>query len=339
MEYRQLGTSQLSVSRIGLGTMTWGEQTNRADAFAQLDLALDAGVTLVDTAELYPIPASAATYGATETMLGAWLAERRCRDRIVLATKTAGYAPKYAHIRGGNAVQSAQNLRVALEGSLNRLRTDVIDLYQIHWADRKTNFTSKATFDEVTKEPKTDLGDIIALMERFRAEGKIRHFGVSNETPWGLMRYLTCARSTGGPGPISVQNQYNVLDRRHEDVLAEVCYRERVSLIAYSPLAGGLLTGKYLCGNADERARYLRYPKAFTGARVHDATVERLMALSRAHGVAPETLAYSFLLDGPYVDVVLVGATEVGQLKTNLECATGARRADLRPAVVDLLAA
>ena len=339
MEYRQLGTSQLSVSRIGLGTMTWGEHTDCADAFTQLDLALDNGVTLIDTAELYPIPASAASYGATETMLGAWLAERRCRDRIVLATKAAGYAPKYTHIRGGNAVQSPQNLRAALEGSLTRLRTDVIDLYQIHWADRKTNFLSKVSFDEMAKEPKTELGEIVALMERFRAEGKVRHFGVSNETPWGLMRYLTCARTMRGPGPISVQNQYNMLDRRHEDVLAEVCYRERVSLIAYSPLGGGLLTGKYLRGTADERARYFRYPKTFTGARAHDATIERLMELSRAHGVAPEALAYTFLLDGPYVDVVLIGATDVGQLKMNLECATGARRAELRRPILDLLAA
>lgn len=338
MESRRLGGSDLVVTRIGLGTMTFGEQTDRAEAFRQLDVATESGVALIDTAELYPIPPCPETYGTTETIVGDWLHDRRMRSRVVLATKVAGYNPAYEHIRGGRNAQSPANMRAAVDESLKRLRTDWIDLYQVHWADRNTNFTSKIEAVPREDEAAIVLAGVVDTMAALRREGKIRHWGVSNESPWGLMKYLEFARGVAEARPVSVQNEYNVLNRGFEQALAEICFRDRVSLIAYSPLAGGTLTGKYLRGG-EEEWRYSRYPQTFGGVPAATETIRKLLRAAAALGVTPEALSYGFLLDDPYCDVLLLGARTAGQLERNLACIRGAEGRGLRAAVLSALTA
>ncbi len=245
MKYRSLGDTDLQVSVICLGSMTWGEQNSEREGHEQLDYALEQGVNFVDTAELYAIPPKAATYGRTEEIIGSWLKRSHKRDRIVLASKIAGPGEWIPHIRGGNSRFDRSNLRQALEGSLRRLGTDCIDLYQLHWPERGTNFFGQLGYTHRAGDF-TPMEETLGVLAEMVQAGKIRHVGLSNETPWGAMRFMETAERLGLPRPVSIQNPYNLLNRSFEVGLAEVAQRERMGLLAYSPLGFGVLSGKYL---------------------------------------------------------------------------------------------
>lgn len=323
MDYRPLGSSGIQVSAIGLGTMTWGEQNSEAEAFAQLDLALEHGVNFIDTAELYAIPPRAETYGRTETLIGHWLRERGARERVVLATKVAGPGPGWVdHIRGGRSRFDSPNIRAALEGSLTRLGTDYVDLYQLHWPERTTNFFGRLGYEHVPEETFTPFLETLQVMDELVREGKVRAFGVSNETAWGVMGYLRESVAHGLPRVVSVQNPYNLLNRSFEVGLAEVAHREAVPLLAYSPLAFGTLSGKYLDGARPAGARLTRWPDydRYVNPQAVAATRE-YVALAREHGLDPAQMALAFVTSRPFLASNLIGATTLEQLRSNLASA------------------
>ena len=240
-----LGRSDLSVSQICLGTMTFGQQNSEAEAHAQLNFALSQGINFIDTAEMYPVPALSETTGLTERYVGSWL-KRQPRDQIVLATKATGPGRTLTWIREGNLSFNRANLQRALEGSLKRLQTDYIDLYQLHWPDRNAPIFGNYHFHPEQERETVPLQETLSVLADFIKDGKIRHWGLSNETPWGVLTVLRLADELGLPRPVSVQNAYSLLNRTWENGLAEIGYRERISLLAYSPLGFGLLSGKYL---------------------------------------------------------------------------------------------
>ena len=262
MEYRRLGRTDLRVSAICLGTMTWGQQNSEAEGHAQMDHALDRGINFWDAAEMYPVPPTEATYGRTETIIGSWFASRGGRDKVILATKVAGPDPRFAFLRGGDLRHDRANLRAALEGSLKRLKTDYVDLYQLHWPERRVNSFGRLAYDGDPAKDGTPLAETLAALGELVAEGKIRHIGLSNDTPWGLMRLLQLADAGVGPRIVSIQNPYNLLNRSFEMALAEVALHEDCGLLAYSPLAMGLLTGKYQDGTAGPNARLNAFPNS-----------------------------------------------------------------------------
>ncbi len=322
MEYRPLGDTDIRVSVLCLGTMTFGEQNTEAEAHAQLDRALEAGVNLIDTAEMYPVPPRAATQGETEAIIGRWLAKGGRRERVVLATKVSGRADWLPWIRGGPRLTPAQ-VRAALEASLRRLRTDHVDLYQVHWPDRSTNF-----FGRLGYAPEPDPPDVVSIEETLEAlgelvrEGKVRAIGVSNETPWGVMRWLRAAETLGLPRIVSIQNPYSLLNRTFEIGLAEIAHRERVGLLAYSPLGFGVLTGKYLGGARPPGARLTLYPdyRRYSGPEAEHATAE-YVALARRHGLDPAQMALAYVRTRPFVTSVIIGATTLSQLEADLASA------------------
>lgn len=319
MRYVKLGTSDLDVSKICLGTMTWGEQNTEAEAHEQLDYALGQGINFIDTAEMYPVPPIAKTQGLTEQYIGSWLAARGSRSKIVLATKVAGPAQWLPHLRGGPRLDK-ENIETALEASLNRLKTDYVDLYQIHWPERSTNY-----FGHLGYTPGED-GDAIPLEETLSAinallvSGKIRHWGLSNETPWGLMKSIAIADQIGMPRPVSVQNPYNLLNRSYEVGMAECSHRESAGLLAYSPLAFGVLSGKYLGGARPEGARITLYKRfsRYTHDRAESA-VKAYADLAKAHGLSLTQLALAFVNSRAFVTSNIIGATSMGQLKENID--------------------
>ena len=321
MDISPLGRTDLKVSRLGLGTMTFGEQNTAPEAFRLLDLALDHGVTLIDAAELYPIPPRAETTGRTEEIIGAWVRARRNRDRIVLATKAAG--PGIAHIRKGGIVFDRGSLRSALEGSLKRLGTETIDLYQLHWPERKTNCFGRLGYEHAKDQAFTPFAEILDALAEYVRAGTIRAVGVSNETPWGLMTFLGLADRQSLPRMASIQNPYSLLNRSFEVGLAEVAIREDCGLLAYSPLGMGTLSGKYLASKPPPRGRlslfphYQRYsnPQALTATRAY-------VALARAHGLSPAAMAIAFVASRRFVTSVLLGATTPEQLQETLTAAT-----------------
>lgn len=318
MKYTELGRTGISVSRMCLGTMTFGEQNSEAEAFWQLDRALDAGVNFLDTAEMYPIPPRAETAGRTEEIVGHWIHSRKCRSKIVVATKISG--PGVAHIRGGASIFEASQIEKAIDESLRRLKTDTIDLYQLHWPERKTNLFGKRgyTHDDAGDDH-TPFHDVLdALAAQIKA-GKIRAIGLSNETPWGVMRFLTLADQHGMPRIASVQNPYSLLNRLFEIGLAEVAMRETCGLLAYSPLAFGTLSGKYLNGQAPANARLTRYPeyKRYTKPNAVSAT-EAYVALAERRGLDAAQMALAFACSRPFVTSAIIGARTPDQLESNL---------------------
>ena len=320
MEYRRLGLTDMEVSVIGLGTMTWGQQNSEAEAHAQLDAALDAGVTLIDTAEMYPIPPRAETQGRTEEYIGSWLAARRNRDKVILATKVTGGSDGFPYLRGGRTRLDRPNITAALEASLRRLRTDYVDLYQLHWPDRTTNYFGALGYTHVADEESVPLEETLAVLADIVAAGKARAVGISNESPWGAMKYLALAERDGLPRMASIQNPYNLLNRTFEIGLAEIAIRENLSLVAYSPLGGGTLTGKYLDGARPPGARMTlwpeRYGRYFTPGA--EPAVRAYVSLARAHGLDPAQMAIAYVLSRPFLTSVLVGATSMDQLRTDL---------------------
>jgi aryl-alcohol dehydrogenase-like predicted oxidoreductase len=318
MDYRPLGRTGLNVSEICLGTMTWGTQNTEAQAHEQMDYALDQGVNFFDTAEMYPTPYSEATHGETERIIGTWFASRGTRDRVVLATKALGPGNVVKNVRGGPRF-TRQQLEEAVNASLRRLQTDHIDLYQLHWPERPANYFGKLGFDFHDEGGWTAFEDTMAALDALVDAGKIRHAGVSNETPWGVMRFLNLAEQGKGPRLASIQNPYSLLNRSFETGNAEIAIREDCGLLAYAPLAAGTLTGKYLHGAEPADARLTLYPQN-TRYRKEQGykAVAAYVDLARRHGLDPAQMAIAYVLSRPFTTAAIIGATKMDQLKTNI---------------------
>ncbi len=317
MQYTTLGTTQLKVSRICLGTMTWGQQNSEAEAHEQLDYALEQGINFVDTAEMYPVPPRAETQGRTEAYIGSWLKNRADRDRIILATKVAGPSRNMGHIRPEMRLDRA-NIVAAIETSLRRLQTDYVDLYQLHWPDRNVNCFGQLGYVHQQDEQMTPLLESLEVLGELVDDGKVRYIGVSNESPWGVMTCLHLAEQHGLPVIQSIQNPYNLLNRSFEVGLAEVAMREGVGLLAYSPLAFGTLSGKYLDAQPENARvtlfeRFVRYSRQEAVAATRD-----YVALARAHGLDPAQMALAFVNSRPFVASNIIGATTMDQLAADI---------------------
>lgn len=321
MQYNTLGHSDIQVSRICLGTMTWGEQNTQVEAFEQMDYALDQGVNFWDTAELYSVPPRAETYGSTETMIGNWFTKTGRRSEVVLASKIAGPMGPASHIRQGAGRFNRQQITQALEASLKRLQTDYLDLYQLHWPERPTNYFGRLGY-EWQQEPKdlTDFEETLEVLTEFVRAGKIRQIGLSNETAWGTMKFLQIAEAKGLQKIVTVQNPYSLLNRSYEVGLAEVSRHEGVGLLAYSPLGFGVLSGKYLQGAKPENSRLVLFPDydRYLGGNAIKAT-ELYAALAKGNGLTPAQLALAFINSRPFVSANIIGATNMAQLKENIE--------------------
>ncbi len=324
MQYRKLGHSGFEVSQYGLGVMTFGGQTHEDDAMRQMDMAFAAGVTLFDTAENYPTPINAATQGASEKLLGKWFASRGLRDKVVIATKVAGpgnAAGDITHIRGAERKLDRANISAAVDASLRRLNTDVIDLYQVHWPERAVSTHGRQRFSHLPdREGQTSIEETLAALAEQVSLGKIRAIGLCNETPWGAMRYLFMADLMTVPRVASIQNSYSLLDRQFEIGLAEVAIREGLGLIGYSPLASGTLTGKYAEGQAIAGSRSEGSP-GFAARMLSPARAAAIAAygkIAREHGLAPAHMALAFAAQQPFMASVLMAASRAEQLSANL---------------------
>ncbi|MBP2849349.1 NADP(H)-dependent aldo-keto reductase [Dickeya oryzae] len=320
MLYHRIPHSSLEVSTLGLGTMTFGEQNSEADAHAQLDFAVAAGVNLIDTAEIYPVPPRPETQGLTESYIGSWLKSRGGREKLIIASKVAGPVRLNDSSLRPQQALDRKNIRAALDDSLKRLNTDYIDLYQLHWPQRQTNSFGKLNYQYTQEKPAVTLLETLeALNEQVRA-GKIRYIGVSNETPWGVMRYLQLAEKHELPRIVSIQNPYSLLNRSFEVGLAEVSQHEGVELLAYSPLAFGTLTGKYLNGAKPAGARNTLFSRFVRYSAPHtQQAIAEYVALANKHGLEPTQMALAFVRQQPFVASTLLGATTLEQLKTNLD--------------------
>lgn len=321
MRYKKLGKTSLKVSLIGLGTMTFGEQNTEQEAFEQLDLAVARGVNLIDTAEMYPVPPKPETQGLTETYIGNWLAARGGRDKLIIASKVSGpvSGTRPGHIRGGVNRLDKKNIIQALHDSLRRLQTDYIDLYQLHWPDRTTNMFGQLGYPWAPDEYSVPIEETLQVLDDLVKAGKIRHIGVSNETPWGVAQYLCHSREKNLERIASIQNPYSLLNRTFEIGLSEFSRFEQVSLLAYSPLAFGVLSGKYLNKQRPAKARLTLFERftRYTGDNV-DTAVADYVALAREIGVTPSQLALAFVNQQPFVASNLIGATSITQLEENL---------------------
>ena len=320
MDYRKLGNTDLDVSQICLGTMTWGVQNSQSDAYEQLDYALSQGVNFIDTAELYAIPPTAETWGKTEQFIGNWLAERKCRPEIILASKVAGNTEGWVdHIRGGPRLNKVQ-LQQALDDSLQRLQTDYLDLYQIHWPARKANYFGVRGMHTIAAQDVESIEETLEVLDGFVQSGRVRHIGISNETPWGLMEYLRLADKRGWPRVQSVQNPYNLLSRLYEVGLAEMSLREEVGLLAYSPLAFGVLSGKYLHGESPDDARLSLFPdyQRYSSSSACKAT-QRYAELAHASGLSLAHMSLAYVNTRQFVTTNIIGATTLDQLKENID--------------------
>lgn len=316
IELRPLGRSEIRVSSVSLGTMTFGVQTSKDDAHAQIDLALAHGINLLDAAEMYPAPPSADTQGATESILGAWIAAQRGRrDRIVLATKAVGRggAP---WIRDGKARLDRANLTAALDASLKRLRTDYVDLYQLHWPDRQNNRFGALDYRHQPDADETPIEETLEALGALVASGKVRTVGLSNETPWGVARFLQLAATRDLPRIVSIQNPYSLLNRSYDVGLAEISLREQVGLLAYAPLAAGTLSGKYLDGAVPQGSRRAVDHRVSRYARPRaDAAVRAYHDVARRFGIDPLHMSLAFVRQRPFVASAILGATSLEQLQ------------------------
>lgn len=325
LQFRELGRSGLKVSVIALGTMTWGQQNSEADGHAQIDAALEAGINFIDTAEMYPVPPKAETYGRTEAIIGTWLRAHGGRDRIVLASKAAGPAhtpARPSHVRGGRTRFTRANLEEALDDSLRRLQTDYLDLYQLHWPDRSTNIFGELAYRHVPDEVTVPIHETLEALSAFVQAGKIRHIGLSNESPWGIMQFLQLARQHGLARVVSVQNPYSLVNRTYEIGHAEISMREQVGLLAYSPLAFGALSGKYLAGALPPGARITLFERfaRYKGENTERAIYE-YVKLFRTHGIDPAQGALAYVNSRPFVTSTIIGATSLAQLASNIASA------------------
>ncbi|MCU7843598.1 MAG: NADP(H)-dependent aldo-keto reductase [Candidatus Thiodiazotropha sp. (ex Monitilora ramsayi)] len=320
MLYRPLGLTGIEVSVLCLGTMTFGEQNSESEAHAQLDHAIEAGINIIDTAEMYPVPPKAETQGLTERYIGSWLANRGRRDDMIIASKVAGPADWLSYLRDGNVHLDRRNIKAAVESSLQRLRTDYIDIYQLHWPDRQTNFFGPLGYNHPEQDQSVPIQETLEALLSLVESGKIRYIGVSNETPWGLMRYLQLAEEMDLPRPVTIQNPYNLLNRSFEIGLAEIAHRESCGLLAYSPMAFGVLSGKYLNQARPSGARLTLFERfsRYSNPQADWAT-ERYVELAREHGLEPAQMALAWVTSRPFVTSNIIGATSLAQLEQNLQ--------------------
>ena len=317
MKYNQLGDSELSVSEICLGTMTYGQQNTVEDAAQQLDYAVAQGVNFIDTAEMYPVPGRAETQGSTEAYIGEWLV-RQPRDRLILATKVAGPTARFPWIRGENRCLDRANIEQAVADSLKRLRTDYIDLYQIHWPDRYVPLFGGPNYDPAQERESVPVVEQLQVFADLIQAGKIRYLGLSNETPWGVCEFVHLAQSLGLPKAISIQNAYNLNNRVFEIHLAEACRLHQVGLMVYSPLAFGFLTGKYLAGiPKDSRlALFEGFGIRYNKPNQREA-IQAYVEIARKRNLTPAQLALAFVRSRWFVSSTIIGATTMEQLQEN----------------------
>ncbi|CAM1347834.1 MULTISPECIES: NADP(H)-dependent aldo-keto reductase [Tenacibaculum] len=319
MKYTTLPTTDIKVSKICLGTMTWGRQNTEAEGHEQMDYALEQGVNFFDTAELYSVPATPETYGATEKIIGSWFKKTGNREKVVLASKIAGGGDYTAHIRTGGF--NRKNISEAIEGSLKRLQTDYIDLYQLHWPDRGVNcfgvrdYPYKTSAEEAEKHL-----EILETLNDFVKQGKIKHVGLSNETPWGTMKYLQTAEQHSLPRMVTIQNSYSLIHRGYEVGMSEVSMRENIGLLAYSPLAQGVLTGKYIDGKTPEGARGTLFPRFIARYKNEgsEKAVLEYQKIANKHGLTLTELSLAYINQLPFVTSNIIGATKMSQLKENI---------------------
>ena len=319
MNYKKLGNTDINLSTICLGTMTWGEQNSQEEGFQQMDYALDQGVNFWDTAELYSIPPKAETFGHTEIIIGNWFKKTKKRKQVILATKVCG--PMRSYVRGGGNQYGVKNITEALEGSLKRLQTDYIDLYQLHWPERNTNMFGRLGYEHNDVGDWNKFEDILGNLKKFVDDGKIRHVGLSNETPWGTKKFLEVAKEKRLPRMMSVQNPYNLLNRTYEVGLAEISIRDQIGLLAYSPLAIGYLTGKYRNNQIPKKSRldvdrdfWTRYNKPNA-----EKAVEAYYQIAKKNNIDMAQMSLKFCEIQPFITSVIIGATTMEQLKTDIE--------------------
>ena len=319
MKFRKLGTTDIDVSLICLGTMTWGTQNTEKDAFEQMDYAVSQGINFFDTAEIYSVPPTSDSYGKTEVMIGNWFEKRKNRDKIILASKVAG--PGCAWIRGGGNNFDEKKIGEAIDGSLKRLKTDYIDLYQLHWPERSTNFFGRRDYLFNNEEGNwNSFESILEVLKKYIKSGKIRHIGMSNETPYGLSRYLEISKNKGAPRMMSVQNPYNLVNRTYEIGMSEISIREKCGLLVYYPLAAGGLSGKYRNGEMPKDSRMA----LFKGWERHlnplaMKAYDEYFKLAKNLNLTMVQLAQSFVNSRPFVTSNIIGATTMDQLKENVE--------------------
>ena len=319
MKFKKLGTTDIDVSLICLGTMTWGTQNTEKDAFEQMDYAVSQGINFFDTAEIYSVPPTSDSYGKTEIMIGNWFEKRKNRDKIILASKVAG--PGCNWIRGGGNNFDEKKIGEAIDGSLKRLKTDYIDLYQLHWPERSTNFFGRRDYLFNNKEGNwNSFESILEALEKFIKSGKIRYIGMSNETPYGLSRYLEISKNKGAPRMMSVQNPYNLVNRTYEIGMSEISIREKCGLLVYYPLAAGGLSGKYRNGKMPKDSRMA----LFKGWERHlnplaMQAYDKYFKLAQDFNLTMVQLAQSFVNSRPFVTSNIIGATTMEQLKENVE--------------------
>jgi len=324
MKYRKLGTTDLDVSVICLGTMTWGEQNSQLEAFEQMNYSVERGINFFDTAELYAVMPRKETYGKTEEIIGNWLYQKKNRGKIILASKIASKSDGLDWIRRGskNLGFDKKNINAAVDASLRRLKTDYIDLYQLHWPER--NVPRFGVLDFAFDESDIDwtpLEEVLENLELLIKAGKIRYVGLSNETPWGMMKFLQIAKEKNLPRMVSIQNVYSLVNRVFDIANSEVSIREKCGLLAYSPLAGGRLSGKYIGNKNPKNARYTLWPRRFS--RHHttrgEIAIEKYVNIAKKYGILPATFANSFVNDRPFVTSNIIGATSMKQLKENID--------------------
>ena len=316
MEYRKLGNTDIDVSVICLGTMSYGEQNTEKEAHEQLDYSLDRGVNFIDTAEMYAIPPKKETYGKTEELIGTWIKKRGERSKYIIATKVAG--PGMEYVRGGSRL-SSEHIVKAVESSLKRLQTDYIDLYQVHWPERKSNYFGRLGY-EYSEDTGVAIEETYKAMDKLVRDGKVRYLGISNETPWGVNEYLRLEKEHGYNKVMSIQNPYSLLNRIYEVGLAEITQREKVGLLAYSPLGFGMLTGKYAEG-APADLRLGLYGDWFTrySNKPSIDAVRKYTNLAREFSITPTQLALAFVNSRPFLTSNIIGATKMSQLEENID--------------------
>lgn len=315
MPMRPLGSSGLNVSLICLGTMTWGEQNTQDEAFEQLDYAVEHGINFLDTAEMYPVPPMAETQGRTEEIIGNWLEARKNRDQVIVATKVVG-PTAMTYIRPHPKL-NRENMMQALENSLRRLKTDYVDLYQLHWPDREVNFFGQLNYKYNPDDNPVPIEETLGVLKEMIDAGKVRYVGVSNETPWGVMKFMEAAKYHNLPRIHSIQNPYSLLNRSFEVGLSEVAIQEQCGLLAYSPLAFGKLSGKYLEGKSGRITQFARFNR-YSNVEADEAT-KLYVALAKQAGLTPTQLALGFVNAQPFVTSNIIGATTMAQLKENIE--------------------
>jgi len=320
MNYKKLGNTELDVSTICLGTMTWGEQNSQEEGFEQMNYALEQGINFFDTAELYAVPPKKETYGKTEEIIGNWFNTKKNREKIILATKIAGNGLSW--IRNGGFQYDEKNITEAIEKSLLRLKTDYIDLYQLHWPERKSNYFGKLSYQHQEKEEEwNDFEKILTVLNKFIEQGKIRYIGLSNETAWGLSKFLEISKIKNLPRIVSIQNPYNLLNRTHEVGLAEISVREKSGLLAYSPLASGYLSGKYRNGQIPKNSRMDLFFDSWPRYRTPNGeiAIDKYFEISKKHNLNFAQMSLKFCEIQPFMTSVIIGATTMEQLKINIE--------------------